>query len=112
LVGTLSELRAKGVDLYLHKQGLDTSTLSGKPVHGMLSVFAEFERDMIVERVTAGLQRARAQGKALGRPKVASDVEAAVRASLAAGKGILKTAKALGVGTGTVQRIMGEMSVV
>jgi DNA invertase Pin-like site-specific DNA recombinase len=114
LVVTLNELRAKGVDLYLHKQGLDTSTPHGKAMYGMLSVFAEFERDMIVERVNAGLARAKASGtksgKAIGRPKVAGKVEELIKAELAKGTGVLKAAKLLGVGTGTVQRIKAEMA--
>jgi DNA invertase Pin-like site-specific DNA recombinase len=60
---------------------------------------------MIVERVNAGLARAKAQGKRLGRPQIAQSKEAAVRASLAAGNGIQKTAKLAGVGVSAVQRI-------
>ena len=105
LVGFLAELQASKVDLFLHQQGLDTSTPAGKALFGMLSVFAEFERAMIVERTKAGLARAKAQGKALGRPKLSPEAEAAVRASLAQGNGICKTARQLGVGVGTVQRI-------
>ena len=71
--------------------------------------FAEFERAMIRERVNAGLARARAQGKTLGRPKVGPAVERRVRASLTKGTGILKTARTLGLGTRTVQRIRQEM---
>ena len=77
----------------------------------MMGVFAEFERAMIRERIKAGLQRAKAQGERLGRAKVADDVERAVRASLAAGIGILKTARTLGIGTKTVQRTKAEMAV-
>ena len=105
LVGFLGELQAKGVDLFLHKQGLDTSTPAGKAMFQMLGVFSEFERAMIQERVRAGLARARAQGKKLGRPPVAPDVEKAIRKSLAAGNGILKTAATVGVGSSTVQRV-------
>ncbi len=60
---------------------------------------------MIVDRTKAGPRRALAQGKTLGRPKVAAEIEAAVRACLAEGTGVLKTAKQVGVGVGTVQRI-------
>ena len=67
LVAFLGELHAKNVDLYLHRQGLDTSTPAGKAMFQMLGVFSEFERAMIVERVKASLARARAQGKRLGR---------------------------------------------
>src|SRR5271168_1932755 len=67
LVGFLGELHAKGVDLYLHQQGLDTSTPAGRAMFGMLGVFAEFERSMVQARVKAGLERARASGVRLGR---------------------------------------------
>ena len=70
LVSLLSELHAKNVDLYLHLQGIDTTTPSGKAMFGMMGVFAEFERSLIQERVKAGLQRAKTQGKRLGRPPV------------------------------------------
>src|SRR5882724_5782542 len=107
LVGFLGEMNAKGVDLYLHQQGLDTSTPAGRAMFQMLGVFAEFERAMIRERVNAGLARARAQGKTLGRPRVAPEVEAAVRAAKSTGKGIRKIAGELGIGVSTVQRIVG-----
>jgi DNA invertase Pin-like site-specific DNA recombinase len=71
LIGFLSELHALGVDLMLHQQGLDTTTPAGKAMFQMMGVFAEFERAMIRERVKAGLERARAQGKTLGRPQSA-----------------------------------------
>jgi hypothetical protein len=67
LVGFLAELQASRCELYLHQQGLDTSTPTGRALFGMLSVFSDFERAMIVERTKAGLARARAQGKAIGR---------------------------------------------
>jgi DNA invertase Pin-like site-specific DNA recombinase len=110
LVGFLGELHAKGVDLYLHQQGIDTATPAGKAMFQMLGVFAEFERAMIVERVRAGLARARSQGKRLGRRPVSTDLVERIREHLATGAGILKTAKALGVGTGTVHRVKREMA--
>src|SRR5438477_7545664 len=98
LVSFLGELHAKNVDLYLHQQGLDTGTPSGKAMFQMLGVFAEFERSMIVERVKSGLARARSQGKRLGRRPVSADVVERIRAQLASGSGILKTAKLIGCG--------------
>jgi DNA invertase Pin-like site-specific DNA recombinase len=92
----------KNVDLYLHQQGLDTGTPAGKAMFQMLGVFAEFERGIIVERVKAGLSRARSQGKRLGRRPVSEAVVERIRERLANGAGILKTAKALGCGVGTV----------
>ena len=72
----------------------------------MCSVFAEFERAMIQERVRAGLARARAQGKQLGRPPVDASVVRKVKAHRRKGQGIISIAKELG--TGTVQRIVAE----
>jgi DNA invertase Pin-like site-specific DNA recombinase len=68
LVRFLSELHALRIDLFLHQQGLDTTTPAGKALFQMMGVFAEFERAMIQERVRAGLKRARSEGKRLGRP--------------------------------------------
>lgn len=70
LVSVLEELRQKDCDLYIHKQAIDTTTSSGKLLFQMLSVFAEFERELIRERVIAGQQRARRQGKRIGRRTV------------------------------------------
>jgi DNA invertase Pin-like site-specific DNA recombinase len=110
LVAFLGELHAKGIDLYLHQQGLDTGTPSGKAMFQMMGVFSEFERAMIVERVKSGLSRARSQGKRLGRRPVTEDVVERIRERLATGAGILKTAKMVNVGTGTVHRIKREMA--
>src|SRR4051812_40552795 len=94
LVGFLGEVHGAGVDLYLDRQGLDTSTPAGKAMFQMLGVFAEFERSMIVQRVRAGMAKARAQGtrsgKAIGRPPVPAAKIEAIRAALAAGGGIRK----------------------
>jgi DNA invertase Pin-like site-specific DNA recombinase len=72
--------------------------------------FAEFERLIIRARVNLGLSRARAQGKRLGRRRVSADVVERIRTELVTGAGILKTAKVLGVGTGTVHRVKREMA--
>ena len=73
LIGFLSELHSLDIDLGLHQQGIDTTTPAGKAMFQMMGVFAEFERSMIVERVRAGVARAKASGtksgKAFGRPR-------------------------------------------
>ena len=110
LVGILQEFHAKHVDLYLHQQGIDTTTPAGKAMFQMMGVFAEFERSMIHERVMAGLARARAEGTQLGRPaKVAGNAAMvkALRAARAAGKSIRAIAREQGVGIGTVSRLTG-----
>ena len=108
VAAALAELEAAGVAIYADKEAMDATTPHGKAMLQMAAVFAELERGMIRERVMAGLERAKAQGVTLGRPKVARKVENAIRARLARGEGILKVAKGLGVGVSTVQRIKQE----
>jgi DNA invertase Pin-like site-specific DNA recombinase len=71
--------------------------------------FAEFERSMIRQRVNAGLKRAVEEGKQLGRPRIDPALEKRIQSQLRTGKGMLKIAIELGVGSGTVQRIKREM---
>ena len=96
--------------MFLHQQALDTSTPSGRALFQMLGIFAEFEAAMIRERTRAGLARARAQGKRLGRPPVKQGVAAAVRRSRDAGVSVRKTAVLHHVGISTVQRIKTQVS--
>jgi len=76
LVATLDELHALGIDLYLHQQAIDTTTPAGKAMFQMCGVFAEFEREILSERVKAGLNRAREEGKHLGRPIKVANIKA------------------------------------
>ena len=98
-------LEAIGVDLYLDQQSIDTTTPMGKLVFQVTGAFAEFERSIIRQRIKAGLKRAVTQGARLGRPKVDIALERKAQKQLKKGVGILKVAKMLGLGTGTVQRI-------
>jgi DNA invertase Pin-like site-specific DNA recombinase len=108
LLDFLRELHAKGVDLFLHQQGLDTSTPSGRAMFQMMGVFAEFERAMIRERVLAGLARAKEQGVSLGRRRL-EDCDAAkvtaIKTALATKTGVRQIARDLKTGVGTVLRI-------
>jgi DNA invertase Pin-like site-specific DNA recombinase len=112
LVLFLGELKAAGVDLYVDRQAVDTTTPAGKALFQMLGVFAEFERSIIQERINAGIARARVvgtrSGKPIGRARIDETKEAAIRTALASGKGILKTARECGTGS-TVQRIKADM---
>jgi DNA invertase Pin-like site-specific DNA recombinase len=105
LVTTLGELRAAEIDLFLHQQAVDTTTPSGRAMFGMLGVFAEFERAMIQDRVKAGLARARAAGKTLGRPRVVAD-EQGILEAVQSGLSIRKTAKLFGASPAKVQRVL------
>lgn len=109
LAGLFEELRALGVDLYLDRESVDTSTPAGRALLGMASVFATFEREMIAERTHAGLARARARGARFGRPVTGDGTCDAIRALRSQGLGINKIAAELKVGKSVVQRIADEM---
>ena len=110
LLDTLNELETSGVALVLHQQTIDTTTPAGRMFFQVTGAFAEFERAMIRSRVTAGLDRARARGVRLGRPRTSAKVEAIILSRLKAGQGVKKVAKAAGVGNGTVSRIKATMA--
>jgi DNA invertase Pin-like site-specific DNA recombinase len=108
LVAFLSELQALKIDLFLHQQGLDTSTPGGKAMFQMMGVFAEFERAMIQARVKAGMQRAKERGtksgKAIGRPRIPERKRIAIREAYeAGGVGMRGIAERFDVSLGTVQ---------
>lgn len=99
----LGELRAVGIDLYLHVQGLDTSTPPGRAMFQMLRVFSEFERAMIQERVKVGLAEARENGMNLGRWPVDPGVVRLIKNNLENGEYIHAMAKVFSVGHSIVQ---------
>jgi DNA invertase Pin-like site-specific DNA recombinase len=110
LITFLGEINARDVDLYLHTQGLDTSTPAGRAMFSMLSVFAEFERSILRERIMAGLARSKAQGKRSGRPPTDPAKIERVKRELGKGMSINATAKKLKVGVGTVHRLKQKMA--
>lgn len=112
LVAFLSDIQARGCDLYLHQQAVDTSTPSGRMLFGLLSVFSEFERELVRARVNASLDRARARGVRLGRPPIAPIDLDPVRKRLLMGQSIRVIAKATGFSTATVQRVKRSMNTV
>lgn len=105
LLKLLEEFHAKGVDVYFHQQGIDTTTPAGKLMFQLCGAFAEFERGMIQERVKAGLQRAKAQGKTLGRPKVPEKTIAKVKELFERGVSFRKIANEVGLHHKTVSRL-------
>jgi DNA invertase Pin-like site-specific DNA recombinase len=123
LLGTIQGLEACGVDLYLEQQHIDTTTPVGKLLFQITGDFAEFERSMIRTRVRAGLKRAKDQikrdghfvtkhgevRKRLGRPGAEPDKLRKARAELDKGIGIVKVAKQVGLGVGTVAKLKREM---
>ena len=108
LMSFLSELHAVGIDLMLHQQGLDTTTPGGKAMFQMMGVFAEFERAMIAERVRAGPKD---EGKQLGRPRIAPELEQRILAALKSGETVHGAAAKFGVNPSTVQRLKSPFGV-
>jgi DNA invertase Pin-like site-specific DNA recombinase len=114
LVEALETLRVAGVDLYLERQGVDTSTPAGRALFQMLGVFAEFERALIQERVRAGIAKAKANGtksgRPFGRPTIDSERRLEIERLLGEGIGIRKIARMTRSGNGVVARIKDEIS--
>lgn len=106
LVTFLGEINERSVDLYLHTQGLDTSTPAGRAMFSMLSVFAEFERSILRQRIMAGLARST---KRAGRPRLDPMKVKKVEKLLLEGVSLAATAKKAKVGVGSVSRIKARM---
>lgn len=111
LVAFLADIQARGIDLYLHQQALDTSTPSGRALYQLMGVFSEFERAMVAARVKAGLQRTREKGTRLGRPPMADEKIEQIKQALMAGRGIRATARETGASTTSVMRIARSLTV-
>lgn len=108
LVQTLEELHACGIDLYLHQQAIDTTTPAGKAMFQMCGVFAEFERGILSERVKAGLNRAKEQGKVLGRPLKVLNIKELTEAR-ANGMTIRAIARTHNVSVGKVYNVLKDI---
>ena len=107
LISFLNEIHSVCCDLFIHQSGIDTTTPTGKMMFGILSVFADFERSMIVERTKAGMERARKQGRQIGRPSNMNDgLIESIKYMRSQGKGIRRIATELRVGVGTVYRVL------
>tara|TARA_R110000787_G_scaffold42319_6_gene104089 strand:+ start:5089 stop:5712 length:624 start_codon:yes stop_codon:yes gene_type:complete len=112
LIGLLGELDAKGCDLFLHQQALDSSSPQGRAMFALAGVFAELESSLISSRVKLGQQRARAQGVRFGRPPIAPIDIDKVKVRLGKGQSIRVIAKATGMSTASVMRIKRSMATV
>ena len=109
LVNFLSEIHAKKVDLFVHQQGIDTTTPAGKALFGVREVFAEFERSMIQERVRSGVKRIRAAGQGWGRRTIEETAPAVCTRTLELrqqGLGMAAIGKRVGVSSRTVWRYL------
>lgn len=107
LVALMTDIQSAKVDLYVHQQAINTQTASGRMVFGIFASLAEFEREIIRERINAGLARAKAEGKKLGRPSnVNPSVTASVKLLKEKGHSIHHIAKTLKIGVGTTSRLL------
>jgi putative DNA-invertase from lambdoid prophage Rac len=108
LVNTLQELMCLGVGFASISEALDLTTPSGRAMAGMLAVFAEFERDILRDRVKAGIAQARKEGKPHGRPATTTCRAEEARSLLKQGVSKRAIAMRLGISRTSVRRLLGE----
>ena len=106
LIATMTEIRENQCGLFFYKQALDTSTSMGKMMFQLLGVFAEFEREIIKERIRAGVQRAVANGAKLGRKRKIDAIADAVRKLRDKGWSMRMIARSVGVSPMSVARAL------
>ena len=107
LVALMSDIQSAKVDLYVHQQAINTQTARGRMVFGIFASLAEFEREMIRDRIHAGLARAKSEGKKLGRPSnVNPSVVTAVKLLKQNGHSNHHIARTLHIGVGTTSRLL------
>jgi DNA invertase Pin-like site-specific DNA recombinase len=107
LINTLEEFRVLGADFLSYQEGINTSTASGRMFYGMIAIMAEFEREVIRERVLAGIQRAKVEGKHLGRPRIKQSIIDNILAERGKGS-IREIASRLKVSRSVVQRCLTQ----
>ena len=106
LVELLNDLQSMRIDLMFLQQGMDTSTSSGRMMFSIFGALAEFERNLIRERVIAGQNRAKAKGVKMGRPSKMNDgLRSAIQLLRSNGMSIKQIANECGVGIGTVYSV-------
>ena len=110
LISTMTHIKDENAHLYIHTQGIDTTNSTGKAMFGMISVFADFERSMIQERVKAGLEVAKAKGKTFGRPKVKDKLASKIEEALKQGYSVSVVQKQTKASRGTVSRIRQRLN--
>jgi DNA invertase Pin-like site-specific DNA recombinase len=103
LVNAMEEFRVLGIDFISLHEGVDTSTPNGRLIFGIFASIAEFERELIRDRVRSGIASARAKGKRFGRPRVNAD-PVRIASLRALGRSWTAIAVELGIGEGTVRR--------
>ena len=108
LVNALEEFRSLGIDFISIHEGVDTSTPNGRLVFGIFASIAEFERELIRDRVRSGLAAARAKGKRIGRPRLAVDVRR-IESLRRQGRSWAEITGETGISKGTAQRAIADL---
>lgn len=108
LLNLLDELGQLGCDLYVDREALDTTTAAGRMMYAVVAAIAAFERELLIERTKAGMARARARGKQIGRAPASDALIDAIRALRADGMGMDRIARNLKCGKGLSQRVCRE----
>src|SRR6478736_4461127 len=111
LVAIIDRIEAKGAALRILGMGLDTATPNGRLMLNVLGSVAQFEREIMLERQRAGIEKAKAEGKYKGRKPTARAKADEVRAMLASGLGAVAIARELGIGRSSVYRILETLQV-
>jgi DNA invertase Pin-like site-specific DNA recombinase len=107
LIEILNELQSVKVDLYFLQQAIDTSSPMGKMIYSILGALGSYERELIRERVIAGQQRAKNEGKQIGRPSQINDaLKESIKLLRSKGMAIKKIAKTLSIGVGSVYKVL------
>ena len=115
LVSFLNDVQSKNIDLYIHQQGLDTSTPTGKMMFQLVGCFVEYEKTIIRERVKSGMENAKRNGtksgRPIGRPSVVnSSTKTTVVELRDRGMSKTKICKTLGIGVGTLYKLLDEVA--
>ena len=108
LIDSLEEFRALGIDFISYTEGVDTTTPTGQLLFHVVGAVAQFERDLIAERVRAGIAHARAMGKHIGRPRAQVDVDA-VTSLRKQGRSLREIARALNIPVSRVRRALSQL---
>lgn len=108
-IETLNFLNSVGIDLFFQKQSIDTSTPVGRLTFSLLASLGEYERELIRERIVAGVSRAKQSGKRLGRPSSVTDgMKNAIQILRDKGMGIVAISRQLNCGVGTIYKVIGN----
>lgn len=108
-IETLNYLNSLNIDILIQKQGIDTSTSVGRLTFSLMASLGEYEKNLMRERIVLGINRAKSQGKKLGRPSNMNDgMKNAIKILREKGMGIVAISRQLNCGIGTIYKVIGS----